>query len=284
MNKSPKLLLLLAGFGILFVHSTVAGPFERFRERLAEFKRQRNPPAAPVAPVAPSSPEYNVVFNNTIWTGVINISAKSFSQFKQNQKQNYEIISPIVSAPVELWFPTETTWLLVLDFSPLKVSGSSQSVAGGDANWGELIGSAPKNALEELYSEGLLIRPAVLYGYDGEGTLVKGNDGKAGTFSGNRDKKNRPEGFVACSGSYRFSGAVNNPAMVVNGLATTQNQSEDGFRLDGNANYEIKVTKSIGRTVSGDINKRGGFLSVQWWGYDLLEGRITPTPAVAPPF
>jgi hypothetical protein len=215
---------------------------------------------------------------------VINISAKSFSQFKQNKKQNYEIKNPIVSAPVELWFPTETTWLLVLDFSPLKVSGSSQSVAGEDANWGELIGSAPKNALEELYSDYLLIRPAVLYGYDGEGTLVKSNGGKAGTFSGNRDKKNRPEGFVACSGSYRFSGAVNNPTMVVNGLATTQNQSEDGFRLYGNANYEIEVTKSIGRTVRGDINKRGGFHSINWLGYDLLEGRIRPTPAPATPF
>lgn len=272
MNKSAKLFLLLAGFGILFVHSTMAGPFERFRQRLAELKRQSNPVPAPVAPapvvpvpvvpvpVAPVTPaELNIdpSMKDSIWTGTMTLSADSINQYKRGEEQAYKITNPSILAPVELWIlASGTQCLLVLDISQLKDGqGTSGGLVGSDCeDWIALIGTAPVGTLGED-------RFGVLEGYDGSSSF----DSTLRTFIGDRDKNNDPERSLSCTGRYYFTGTIADPEMNLRATLTLQNNNNDGLRIPGIANIQAKLQRSPQRTVTVDKFKKGGFRPSSWY-------------------
>ena len=274
MNKLSKLLLLLAGFGILFVHSTMAGPFERFRERLAELKRQSNPapvlvaPApvvpvpvvpVPVAPVTPAELNIDPSMKDSIWTGTMTLSADSINQYKGGTEQTYKITNPSILAPVELWIlPSGTECLLVLDISQLKDGqGTASGLVGNDAeDWLALIGTAPVGTLGED-------KFGVLEGYDGASSF----NSTLRTFTGTRDKNNNPEKSLSCTGRYYFTGTIQNPDMNLRATLALQNNSDDGLRIPGIANIQAKLQRSPQRTVTVDKFKKGGFQSNDWWGF-----------------
>ena len=274
MNKLSKLSLLLAGFGILFVHSTMAGPFERFRERLAELKRQSNPapvlvaPApvvpvpvvpVPVAPVTPAELNIDPSMKDSIWTGTMTLSADSINQYKGGTEQTYKITNPSILAPVELWIlPSGSECLMVLDISQLKDGqGTSGGLVGSDCeDWVALIGTAPVGTLGED-------RFGVLEGYDGSSSF----DSTLRTFTGSRDKNANPEKSLSCAGSYNFTGTIADPEMNLRATLTLQNNNDDGLRIPGIANIEAKLKRSPQRTVTLDKFKKGGFQPNDWWGF-----------------
>lgn len=274
MNKLSKLSLLLAGFGILFVHSTMAGPFERFRERLAELKRQSNPapvlvaPApvvpvpvvpVPVAPVTPAELNIDPSMKDSIWTGTMTLSADSINQYKGGTEQTYKITNPSILAPVELWIlPSGSECLMVLDISQLKDGqGTSGGLVGSDCeDWVALIGTAPVGTLGED-------RFGVLEGYDGSSSF----DSTLRTFTGTRDKNDEPEKSLSCAGRYYFTGTIADPEMNLRATLTLQNNNDDGLRIPGIANIEAKLKRSPQRTVTLDKFKKGGFQPNDWWGF-----------------
>ena len=270
MNKSIKLLLLLAGFGILFVHSTMAGPLERFRQRLAELKRRSNPapvlvvpvPVAPVvapvvAPLVPANLDIYPPMKDSIWTGTMTLSAASINQYKSGIEQKFKITNPSVLAPVELWIlASGTECLLVLDISQLKDGqGTSGGLVGSDCeDWIALIGTAPVGTLGED-------RFGVLEGYDGSSSF----DSTLRTFIGDRDKNNDPERSLSCTGRYYFTGTIADPEMNLSATLTLQNNNNDGLRIPGIANIQAKLQRSPQRTVTVDKFKKGGFRPNSWY-------------------
>jgi len=258
MNKLSKLFLLSAGFSILFVHSTMAGPFERFRERLAQLERQggRMPYVVTPPPVVDTIRPF---MKDSIWTGTMTLSADSINQYKGGKEQAYKITNPSILAPVELWIlPSGTECLLVLDISQLKDGqGTASGLVGNDAeDWLALIGTAPVGTLGED-------KFGVLEGYDGSSSF----DSTLRTFTGTRDKNEDPEKSLSCTGRYYFTGTIADPEMNLRATLTLQNNNNDGLRIPGIANIQAKLKRSPQRTVTGDKFKKGGFQPSLWWGF-----------------
>ena len=255
MNKLSKLTLLLAGFGILFVHSTMAGPFERFRERLAEFKRQRNPasPASPASPTSPTSPTFNSAnLGDTIWRGIMTVNASEIAHFKDNQKQQYSVTNPSISVIVEIWFPSSTTWFCVLDLTGAR--GSNDDADGiydpKKRKWEPMMGTAPSG----LVGDGL-----PLDGYVGSGSL----DPSTKKIQGGRDNdpsdpNNSQDCMVLIGGSYTFGGTISKPTLIISGASTYLPSKKEGVRIlsavTSSGTFDLTTRK-----VSQDKNEVGGF-------------------------
>jgi len=236
----------------------MAGPFERFRERLAELKRQGGRPPYVVTP-PPVVDTIRPFMKDSIWTGTMTLSADSINQYKGGKEQAYKITNPSVLAPVELWIlPSGSECLMVLDISQLKDGqGTSGGLVGSDCeDWVALIGTAPVGTLGED-------RFGVLEGYDGSSSF----DSTLRTFTGTRDKNEDPEKSLSCTGRYYFTGTIADPEMNLRATLTLQNTNDDGLRMPGPANIQAKLKRSPQRTVTVDKFKKGGFQSNDWWGF-----------------
>ena len=270
------LTVLLLGFS---VESGFAGPFDRFRERLRQLRGEAAPAPvvaptpAPVAPPAPQDQVYDINPNltDTIWTGVMTISAGSIDQYQGGKKQQYTISNPKLSAPVELWHVSNSEWLLVLDITQLKGGNNTSGLIDGDCNdWEELIGTAPEGTTSSIYVP-TVPRYGVLEGYDGESSINK----NARTFMGSRDRNTNPERMVSVAGSYQFMNLVNDstdsesdPTMRVDGTVRVANQNQDGLRVNETIQVRGDLRKAKDRSVTRDKNKRGGFRDYDWWGWE----------------
>jgi len=247
MNKLSKLFLLSAGIGILFAHSTMAGPFERFRERLAELRRQSTPPTAPTASTFDSAN-----LGNTIWRGIMTFSTSEIAHFKNNEKQQYSVTNPTISAIVEIWFPSSTTWFCVLDLTGARASNDE-----GDGiydpkkrKWEPLIGTAPSG----LVGDGL-----PLSGYVGSGSLNPSTKKiQGGRDNDPSDPNSNQDCMVLIGGGYTFGGTISKPTLIISGASTYLPSKKEGVRIlsavTSSGTFDLTTRK-----VSQDKNEVGGF-------------------------
>lgn len=263
--RNPIATIAAVLISMFVVHESFAGPFDRFRERLRQLRGEEPAPAPVQTPApAPQDEVYDINPNltDTIWTGVMTLSAGSIDQYKGGKKQQYTVSNPKLSAPVELWHVSDSEWLLVLDISQLKAEDNSSGLIDGDCqDWQELIGTAP---------QGTTATDGVLEGYDGESSIDK----NAKSFRGSRDKNSDPEKMVIVAGRYSFVNLVadttdskDDPTMRITGTVTVANQNEDGLRVNESIQVTGELRKANGRTVSVDKNRKGGFRSYDWYGW-----------------
>ena len=283
--ENIKKFLLYAFVCALSTHAIHAGPFDRFRERLRQLREQnQNPTPTPTptpTPVVPTPKDETYDINpnltDTIWAGVMTISAGSIDQYKGGKKQQYTISNPKLSAPVELWHVSNSEWLLVLDITQLKAGNDKSGLIDGDCNdWEELIGTAPEGTTSDVVVP-TVPRYGVLEGYDGESSIDKNKK----SFQGSRDRNNAPEKMVSVAGTYSFMNLLsdptdsqNDPTMRVSGTVTVANQNEDGLRVNETiqVNGDLRRAKDQSgafRSVSADKNRKGGFMSYDWWGWSV---------------
>ena len=254
-----------------------AGPFDRFRERLRQLRGEA-PAAAPVtpapvtpapvtpapvtpapAPVAQVPPPAPVVptfdsasLGDTIWRGILSLSTSEIAHFKNNQKQQYSVNNPSVSAIVEIWFPSSTTWFCVIDLTDARSSSEDGDgiYAPNKRKWEPLIGTAP---------DGLVGDELPLDGYVGSGALNHATQ----KFEGGRDNDvndpdNNPECLILINGSYSFGGTTSQPTLIITGASTALPSKEEGVRIvstvTGSGTFQL-----TDRKVSQEKNLPGGF-------------------------
>ncbi|NDB36444.1 MAG: hypothetical protein EB023_14135 [Flavobacteriia bacterium] len=246
-----KFILLFLVVGFSFLAASQADLASLLRQRFAAFRS--GVPAAPAPAPIPAQPTFaNANLGDTIWRGILTLSTSEIAHFKENQKQQYSVTNPSVSAIVEIWFPTATSWFCVMDLTEAK---SSNEDGKGIYNpkrriWEPLIGTAP---------DGLVGDDLPLSGYVGSGSLNHSTN----TFEGGRDNNtadpnNDPECLVLVNGSYSYGGSTAQPTLIIRGTSQALPAKREGVRVIGTVTGTGTFTKTD-RLVSQEKNRVGGF-------------------------
>jgi hypothetical protein len=179
-------------------------------------------------------------------------STSEIAHFKNNEKQQYSVTNPTISAIVEIWFPSSTTWFCVLDLTGARASNDE-----GDGiydpkkrKWEPLIGTAPSG----LVGDGL-----PLSGYVGSGSLNPSTKKiQGGRDNDPSDPNSNQDCMVLIGGGYTFGGTISKPTLIISGASTYLPSKKEGVRIlsavTSSGTFDLTTRK-----VSQDKNEVGGF-------------------------
>ena len=205
------------------------------------FVRRGGAPTAP-APTAPVviPPSIAPDLTGTIWTGIgeLTIDKVYFTNTKDEQKT--AIVSPKINCRMEIWFPTATTFTVLVDTTYLAYDSKHRK-------YEPMLG----NQLSLNFPGG------PLYGYTSTGTLNLANR----TFVGDHDagpppddSNDIPECTTTVSGTYYFTGSGSSQLLIPSVIAVQVPFDTDRVVFD-NATCTGTFSRDTSRTVSGELAK-----------------------------
>lgn len=236
MNLKNKLTFLALIIVVGMSSFSLAG-FIRFKRPAGSGNR---------GPVASNPSVPDPALANTIWTGIgtLTIDKVYFKNPKDSQKT--AIVSPTLNCRMEIWFPTATTFTVLVDTTYLDYAPEHRK-------YEPMLGD----------QMGLNFVNGPLYGYRSSGTL----DPAKRTFKGDHDAdtppddpEDKPECKTTVTGTYYFTGSGENRTLIPSVTAVQVPLDTDGVVFD-NATCTGAFTQDKTRTVSGEIAKPDSFSS-----------------------